>query len=151
MRMSRISASTTRGSEAIPDSGGVAQQVIELSAEALRLTLRVRAGDTAMPVALGWHPWLARDGGEQTIEGTGLLARCFEHEMDHLDGRVFVDHLRLAADEGDRSRPMRVRWSIMSARHEPISASCGVALQPTTALLAPDSVDYVVVVGGIHS
>jgi peptide deformylase len=37
---------------------------------------------------------LARDGGEQTIEGTGLLARCFEHEMDHLDGRVFVDHLR---------------------------------------------------------
>jgi peptide deformylase len=37
---------------------------------------------------------LARDGSEQTIEGTGLLARCFEHEMDHLDGRVFVDHLR---------------------------------------------------------
>lgn len=62
---------------------------------------------------------------------------------------VFVDHLRLAADEGDRSRPMRVQWSIMSARHEPISASCGVALQPTSALLPPDTLDYVVVVGGI--
>jgi peptide deformylase len=37
---------------------------------------------------------LTRDGSEQTIEGTGLLARCFEHEMDHLDGRLFVDHLR---------------------------------------------------------
>jgi peptide deformylase len=37
---------------------------------------------------------LARDGSEQTVEGTGLLARCFEHEMDHLEGRVFVDHLR---------------------------------------------------------
>ena len=37
---------------------------------------------------------LARDGSEQTIEATGLLARCFEHEMDHLDGRLFVDHLR---------------------------------------------------------
>ena len=37
---------------------------------------------------------LARDGSEQTVEGAGLLARCFEHEMDHLDGRVFVDHLR---------------------------------------------------------
>jgi len=37
---------------------------------------------------------LARDGSEQTIEATGLLARCFEHEMDHLGGRVFVDHLR---------------------------------------------------------
>ena len=30
----------------------------------------------------------------QTIEGTGLLARAFQHEMDHLDGRVFVDRLR---------------------------------------------------------
>ena len=37
---------------------------------------------------------LNRDGIEQTIEGTGLLARCFQHEMDHLDGRVFVDRLR---------------------------------------------------------
>ena len=62
---------------------------------------------------------------------------------------VFVDHLRLAADEGDRSRPVRVHWSIMSARHEPISASCGVALQPTSPLLPADALDYVVVVGGI--
>jgi peptide deformylase len=37
---------------------------------------------------------LARDGHEQVIEATGLLARCFEHEMDHLDGTLFVDHLR---------------------------------------------------------
>ncbi len=36
----------------------------------------------------------ARDGGEQVVEATGLLARCFEHEMDHLDGKVFVDRLR---------------------------------------------------------
>jgi len=37
---------------------------------------------------------LARDGSEQVIEATGLLARCFEHEMDHLDGTLFVDRLR---------------------------------------------------------
>ena len=37
---------------------------------------------------------LARDGSEQVIEGAGLLARCFEHEMDHLDGTLFVDRLR---------------------------------------------------------
>jgi len=30
----------------------------------------------------------------QTHEGTGLLARAFQHEMDHLDGRLFVDRLR---------------------------------------------------------
>ena len=37
---------------------------------------------------------LARDGSEQVVEGTGLLARCFQHEMDHLDGTLFVDRLR---------------------------------------------------------
>ena len=37
---------------------------------------------------------LNRNGDEQTIEGQGLLARAFQHEMDHLDGTVFVDRLR---------------------------------------------------------
>ena len=37
---------------------------------------------------------LDRDGVEHTVEGTGLLARCFQHEMDHLDGTLFVDRLR---------------------------------------------------------
>ena len=37
---------------------------------------------------------LDRDGHERVVEGTGLLARCFQHEMDHLDGTLFVDHLR---------------------------------------------------------
>ena len=37
---------------------------------------------------------LDRNGEEQIVEATGLLARCFQHEMDHLDGTVFVDRLR---------------------------------------------------------
>jgi peptide deformylase len=37
---------------------------------------------------------LDRDGRQHVHEGTGLLARAFQHEMDHLDGRLFVDHLR---------------------------------------------------------
>jgi peptide deformylase len=37
---------------------------------------------------------LDRDGTARQIEGQGLLARAFQHEMDHLDGRVFVDRLR---------------------------------------------------------
>ena len=37
---------------------------------------------------------LNRNGEPQTVEGTGLLARCFQHEMDHLDGTLFVDRLR---------------------------------------------------------
>lgn len=37
---------------------------------------------------------LDRSGSEQQVEGTDLLARAFQHEMDHLDGRLFVDRLR---------------------------------------------------------
>jgi len=37
---------------------------------------------------------LDRDGTERTVEGRDLLARAFQHEMDHLDGTVFVDRLR---------------------------------------------------------
>ena len=37
---------------------------------------------------------LDRHGTELTVEGTGLLARAFQHEMDHLDGVVFIDRLR---------------------------------------------------------
>ena len=37
---------------------------------------------------------LDRHGNEQQREGTGLLARAFQHEIDHLDGTLFVDRLR---------------------------------------------------------
>lgn len=37
---------------------------------------------------------LDREGREQTLEGKDLLARAFHHEMDHLDGTVFIDRLR---------------------------------------------------------
>ena len=62
---------------------------------------------------------------------------------------LFTDHLRLAADEGDLSRPVRVRWSIMARSPDPIRASCGVMLTPTDGLLSPKDLDYLVVVGGI--
>ncbi len=32
-------------------------------------------------------------GAQQQIEGDGLLAACLQHELDHLDGVLFVDHL----------------------------------------------------------
>ena len=33
---------------------------------------------------------LDRSGNEQTIEGRELLARAFQHEIDHLDGMLFI-------------------------------------------------------------
>jgi peptide deformylase len=37
---------------------------------------------------------LDRSGVERTVEGTELLARAFQHEMDHLDGKLFLDRVR---------------------------------------------------------
>jgi peptide deformylase len=37
---------------------------------------------------------LDRHGEMQTVEGTDLLARAFQHEMDHLDGKLFLDRVR---------------------------------------------------------
>jgi peptide deformylase len=37
--------------------------------------------------------YLDLDGKVQTLTAEGLLAVCIQHEMDHLQGKVFVDHL----------------------------------------------------------
>ena len=37
--------------------------------------------------------YLDRDGNKQTLEADGLLATCLQHEMDHLNGVLFIDHL----------------------------------------------------------
>ena len=36
---------------------------------------------------------LDRNGETFTREGSGLLAVCIQHEIDHLDGKLFVDYL----------------------------------------------------------
>ncbi len=36
---------------------------------------------------------LDRNGSRFTLNASGLLAACIQHEMDHLHGKVFIDHL----------------------------------------------------------
>jgi peptide deformylase len=36
---------------------------------------------------------LDREGKEIEVEGHELLARCLQHEIDHLHGKLFIDHL----------------------------------------------------------
>ncbi|MCG9097681.1 peptide deformylase [Laribacter hongkongensis] len=36
---------------------------------------------------------LGRDGQPFSLDAEGLLAICIQHEIDHLDGKVFVEHL----------------------------------------------------------
>ena len=43
--------------------------------------------------------YLDRDGKEQTVQADGLLATCLQHEIDHLNGVLFIDHIsRLKRD-----------------------------------------------------
>jgi peptide deformylase len=37
--------------------------------------------------------FLDRDGNQQELEADGMLATCLQHEMDHLEGVLFIDHL----------------------------------------------------------
>lgn len=37
--------------------------------------------------------YMGLDGQYQTLVAEGLLAVCIQHEIDHLQGKVFVDHL----------------------------------------------------------
>lgn len=37
--------------------------------------------------------YLDTDGARQVLEADGLLATCLQHEMDHLNGVLFIDHL----------------------------------------------------------
>ena len=61
----------------------------------------------------------------------------------------FVDVLRLAADEGDRSRPILCGWRVLSRNSDPVESSCGIMIQPEERLGDPTRFDYIVVVGGL--
>ena len=61
-------------------------------------------------------------GEPMTVEGTELLARCLQHETDHLDGIVFIDRL----SKEDRKLAMKEiresEWfgAAQSVGHDPI-------------------------------
>lgn len=38
--------------------------------------------------------WKGLDGSEQSERFSGLWATCVQHEIDHLDGKLFIDYLR---------------------------------------------------------
>ena len=57
---------------------------------------------------------LGRDGKPFELEADGLLAICIQHEMDHLDGKLFVDYLselkRNAHPQEARKGATRAQW-----------------------------------------
>src|SRR5262245_31975975 len=48
--------------------------------------------DVERPVAVKVK-YLDLDGKENEVEASGLLATCLQHEIDHLNGVLFIDHI----------------------------------------------------------
>lgn len=53
--------------------------------------------------------FLDRDGEEVEMDADGLLAVCIQHEMDHLDGKLFVDYLSEAKRQRIRKKLVKER------------------------------------------
>lgn len=61
----------------------------------------------------------------------------------------FIEALRHAADEGDRSRQINCTWTVLGHELKPIKASCGIEVMPWETFRNPREFDYIVVVGGL--
>jgi peptide deformylase len=60
--------------------------------------------------------FLDRSGEQQEMEAEGLLAVCIQHEMDHLEGKLFVDYL-------SEAKRMRIRKKLVKEqRHRSAEA-----------------------------
>ena len=75
-------------------------------------------------VARGWN----EHGEPVTIEGSELLARCIQHEVDHLDGVLFVDRLDAATRKAAMAEIRAAEW--FGAPEPP----CGGEGEPAPAL-----------------
>lgn len=61
----------------------------------------------------------------------------------------FVEALRHAADEADRSRQVHCRWTVIGPDLRPVKSSAGIEVTPWETFGDPTRFDYVVVVGGL--
>ena len=70
-------------------------------------------------VATGWN----QHGDPVRVEGSHLLARAVQHEVDHLDGVVFVDRLDPEARAAALAALAGAEWRDMAAWVPPVEAS----------------------------
>jgi peptide deformylase len=56
---------------------------------------------------------LDREGQSISIEATELLARCLQHEIDHLDGKLFIDYLSVL-----KRRAALAKWATIKGRYK---------------------------------
>jgi peptide deformylase len=56
--------------------------------------------------------YLDREGKMQEVDANGILATCLQHEIDHLDGKLFIDHIsKLKRDMVIKRFTKHGRWN----------------------------------------
>jgi peptide deformylase len=59
------------------------------------------------------------DGAPVEVEGTGFLARCLQHETDHLDGVIYIDRLVGRNQRAGRKAVKRNGWGVPGLSWDP--------------------------------
>ena len=96
---------------------------------------------------------------EQMVDGADLHVRqpgpdlrvafVLSQQFTLLPFSGFMDTLRHAADEGDRSRQIYCQWEIVGPTLEPVPSSGGAEIRPWKLFPDPDAYDCIVLVGGL--
>jgi peptide deformylase len=68
-------------------------------------------GDVVRPAVVKIRA-LGADGKEFEVDADELLARCLQHEIDHLDGKLFIDYLSVL-----RRRAAMAKWATLKGRY----------------------------------
>ena len=148
--------------------GGRVSQGVRLQADGLRLTASVVAGDRSMPMALGWHPWFRRSGGEPhlLVDAASVLethGRIPTGRLTAVKGRTDLRSGPLLGDRRldhvyvDPRSPVVATWPDLELRVEfgrPIRALVvfsppgAVCLEPETAW--PDAFHALTAASGVR-
>ena len=90
-----------------------------------------------------------RRRGEADVAPDLSVAIILAPDFTLLPFAGFVEALRHAADEADRSRQIYCRWTWIGPELRPVRSSCGVEVVPRETFGDPCAFDYIVVVGGL--
>ncbi|MCI2399739.1 peptide deformylase [Aliiroseovarius subalbicans] len=91
--------------DCVKEEGAAPQPLVMFNPEIIRssddtsvyeegcLSIPEQYAEVTRPAEVGVR-WLDRDGNEQERDFDGLWATCVQHEIDHLDGKLFIDYLK---------------------------------------------------------
>lgn len=101
-----------------------------------------------LPASLPAAPALQAEGAQPPRGPRLRIGFVLLHQFTLAAFSGLIDVLRLAGDEGGRSRQIDIAWQIMSVNGQPRRSSAGLVVSDITGLQPPEAFDYIAVCGG---